>query len=388
MMSFLGRIPGSKSLINRALIIQSYFSELNIVGDSDCDDVLKLRSGLEDLKASRTIECGDGGTVFRFLALRASRIPGRHVLTGSARLMSRPHEELIRIFHQLSVKANFTGRELILETEGWHPQGDTLGVPSHRSSQFVSSVLLNAWDLPFDLFVSPIGAGISEGYWRMTQKLVSALGMKMETWDHDFRVPAGQKISSNFAVIEPDMSSAFAVAAAAAVAGSATLMEFPRESLQPDFSFVSILSKMGVPISFQKDLLKVQKAPKLNGVAVKLSNSPDLFPVLATLCALAEGDSELYGAPQLVYKESNRIEKIKELLRVTGRDLEVMPDGIKISGKLDLSKEPFEFDPDHDHRLAMAASLLHLAGAHLKLRDANVVTKSYPGYWQAIGWQP
>ena len=119
------------------------------------------------------MDCGDGGTVLRFLALRASRIEGRHRLTGSPRLFSRPHEELMKILSQLGIAAEFESESLTIESAGWKPQGDTLHVPSHRSSQFASAVLLNAWDLPFDLYVSPTGAGISEGYWRMTQKMVT-----------------------------------------------------------------------------------------------------------------------------------------------------------------------------------------------------------------------
>lgn len=387
MISYIGRIPGSKSLLNRTLIVQSYFPQFNISGDSDCDDVRKMKSGLEQLKNGETIDCGDGGTVLRFLSLRASRLPGEHRLRGSARLMARPQTELIKIFSQLSVEASFAGNELIIRGDGWTPQGDTLSVPSQRSSQFISGVLLNGWDLPFDLFVSPIGAGVSEGYWKMTRGLVQQLGMKIDAWDYDFRVPARQTVQTNFTVIEPDMSSAFALAAAAALGGSAKIVDFPLDSVQPDFSFVHILKTMGVPIHLQDGALTVHKAPRLSGVAVKLANSPDLFPVLATVCALANGESELYGAPQLVYKESNRIEKIRELLTCTGRKLEVLPDGLRISGEINLTRDEFDYNPDHDHRLAMAASLLKIAGVPVRILDAAVVNKSYPGYWQAIGFE-
>jgi 3-phosphoshikimate 1-carboxyvinyltransferase len=389
MMSFLGQVPASKSLCNRALIIQSYFPELEIKGDSSCDDVVLMRKGLAALTQGRTVDCGDGGTTFRFLALRASRIPGKHLLKGSTRLMSRPQDELLRIFSQLGIQAHLNANVLTIESEGWKPQGDTLHVPSQRSSQFVSAVLLNSWQLPFDLFVAPVGLGLSEGYWRMTQKLSEDLGMKIDRWDQDFRIPAYQFIKQQQLLLEPDMSSAFALAAVAAVSGSVTITGFPQSSLQPDFSFVEILKKMGVPIArLEVELLRINKAPRLRGVAVKLSNSPDLFPVLAALCALSEGESELYGAPQLIFKESNRIEKTKELLRVTGRTVEVLEDGLKISGQLKVSHTAVAFDPDHDHRLAMAASVLKSAGVPLQISHPEVVNKSYPGFWQAIGWHP
>jgi 5-enolpyruvylshikimate-3-phosphate synthase len=158
--------------------------------------------------------------------------------------------------------------------------------------------------------------------------------MKLDRWDHDFRIPARQKISATSLTVEPDMSSAFALAAAAAVGGSTTLLDFPVESLQPDSIFPNILQKMGVPIQFDCGRLKVQRAQFLRGVAVRLTNAPDLFPVLAALCALAEGDSELYGAPQLVHKESDRIARTAVLLRVTGRTLTPLEDGLRVGGVL------------------------------------------------------
>lgn len=384
MMSFLGSIPASKSLMNRALIVQSYFPDLILHGDSDCDDVRYMRTGLQRILAGERADCGEGGTTFRFLALRASRIHGTHRLTGSPHLFARPQEELVKILSQLGVEAELKSDELVIRSSGWKPQGDTLYVPSHRSSQFVSAVLLNAWELPFELFVSPVGAGISEGYWRMTLTMASELGMKIDRWDQDFRVPARQKVLAKEWTMEPDMSSAFSLVACASVSGSATLLDFPDRSLQPDFSFIDVLQTMNVPIQKENGRLKIQKASKLQGVAVKLTSSPDLFPVLAALCSLSEGDSELYGAPQLVHKESNRIGKMVELLKITGRDVTVMEDGIRISGRQKIGG-PVTFDPDQDHRLAMAAAVLKLAGLPVEILRPEVVNKSFPGFWQAVG---
>jgi 3-phosphoshikimate 1-carboxyvinyltransferase len=387
MTSFIGHVPASKSILNRALILQSFEPDLRIYGVSDSDDVVKMKAGIKALEDQAMIDCGEGGTVLRFLALRASREKGRHKLTGSARLINRPQEELVKILSQLGVTAKFEKiRSPSNPTDG--AQGDTLHVPSHRSSQFASAVLLNAWELPFDLHVSPVGAGVSEGYWRMTQKLVTDAGMKLDRWDQDFRIPARQKISATSLTVEPDMSSAFALAAAAGVGGSTTLLDFPVESLQPDSIFPNILQKMGVPIQFDCGRLKVQRAQFLRGVAVRLTNAPDLFPVLATLCALAEGDSELYGAPQLVHKESDRIARTAELLRVTGRTLTPLEDGLRVGGVLQKTRERSVFNPDRDHRLAMAAGVLKLAGIPIHIENPEVVNKSFAGFWQSAGIDP
>jgi 5-enolpyruvylshikimate-3-phosphate synthase len=108
MTSFIGHVPASKSIFNRALILQSFGPDLKICGVSDSDDVVKIKAGIKALKDQAMIDCGEGGTVLRFLALRASREKGRHKLTGSVRLINRPQEELMKILSQLGV----TGRTL------------------------------------------------------------------------------------------------------------------------------------------------------------------------------------------------------------------------------------------------------------------------------------
>lgn len=107
MTSFIGHVPASKSILNRALILQSFGPDLKIYGVSDSDDVVKMKAGIKALKDQAIIDCGEGGTVLRFLALRASREKGRHKLTGSARLINRPQEELVKILSQLGVTAKF-----------------------------------------------------------------------------------------------------------------------------------------------------------------------------------------------------------------------------------------------------------------------------------------
>ncbi len=374
-------------MMNRALLAQSYFPELKIHGDSDADDVRLMKKAIISLRERTPIACGSAGTVLRFMALRASRESGKHRLTGEKRLFERPQEELLKILKQLGVQATLGADYLELESQGWKMHGDTLLVPSERSSQFATSVLLNAWDLPFDLFVSPGGRKVSEGYWKMSERMAIQLGMKMDFWDADFRIPRGQKVSAAEVVIETDMSSAFAVAAAAAVSGRATLTDFPEASLQPDAQFVQILAGMGVPLSRGPHGLKVEKAARLNGVRVNLKSMPDLFPVLAALCALAVGPSDLHGAPQLVHKESDRLEAMAVIIEKLGRKVLRKPDGLEILGDDPVVvTQSLDFDSDQDHRLAFAGAIFKAAGLPVHILHPEVVSKSLPEFWKIMGW--
>ncbi len=388
-LAFVGRLPASKSMLNRALLAQSYFPELQVHGDSDADDVRRMKDALVSLREGRPMDCGSAGTVLRFMAVRASRVSGKHILQGERRLFERPQAELIKILSQLGVSARLGADSLEIEGAGWKMQGDTLLVPSDRSSQFATAVLLNAWDLPFELFVSLGGRKVSEGYWKMSERMAMQLGMKIDFWDGDFRVPRGQKVSATEIQIETDMSSAFAIAAVAAVSGRATLADFPETSLQPDAQFVSILAGMGVPVVRGAHGLKIEKAERLNGVRVNLKNTPDLFPVLAALCALAVGESDLFGAPQLVHKESNRIEAMAQIIERQGRAVERKPDGLRILGEYPLKPgAQVEFDTDQDHRLAFAGAVFKAAGLPIKIQNPEVVSKSLPDFWKILGWNP
>lgn len=388
-LAFVGHLPASKSILNRLLLAQSYAPELKISGESACDDVHHMREAIASFRRGEDIFVGAGGTVLRFMALRVSRQPGIYRLVGEERLFTRPQEELLKILRQLGVKTELHKNHMTIESLGWKMHGDTLLVPFARSSQFATSVLLNAWELPFDLFVSLGGQKVSEGYWRMSQRIAHDLGMRIDFWDGDFRVPRGQKIATNWYVAETDLSCAFAIAAVAAVGGSASITDFPAQSLQPDGEFVRILSSMGVPIHLSGSTLKVEKALRLNGVAVNLKNCPDLFPVLAALCALADGESHLYGATQLKFKESNRLERMADVIRRFGRAVEVFEDGIKISGPIHSPPGAnLIIDTDQDHRLAFAGAVIRAAGFQVQIRNPEVVTKSFPEFWEILGWQP
>jgi 3-phosphoshikimate 1-carboxyvinyltransferase len=388
-LAFVGRLPASKSMMNRALLAQSFFPALKIHGDSEAEDVMLMNEAVVSLRERRPIACGSAGTVLRFMALRAARESGKHRLAGEKRLFARPQDELLKILRQLGAQAKLGEDFLEIESSGWRMQGDTLLVPSDRSSQFASAVLLNAWDLPFELFVSRGGRAVSEGYWKMSEKMAAQLGMKIDFWDGDFRVPRGQKVSAAEIHIEPDMSSAFAVAAVAAVSGRATLTDFPDRSLQPDAQFASVLAAMGVPVSADAHGLKVEKAARLNGVRVNLKSTPDLFPVLAALCALAHGESDLHGAPHLVHKESDRLGRMAALIEKMGRPVKVKDDGMEILGDEPLKPgAALELDTDQDHRLAFAGAVFKSAGFPLKILHPEVVGKSLPDFWKILGWEP
>jgi len=384
--AFVGTLEVSKSLLNRALICQSYQPRLQIEGDSSCDDVTLMKIGLQKLRNYETsIYCGHGGTVLRFLALRASRQKGEFVLSGSERLFARPHDELLTLLRQLGVDAEISSNNLILSGEGWRPRGDAIHINSVRSSQFVTSLALNSWGLSFQLAISPGRRIISPGYWEMTLKLLRSLGMRIEKHHDGYIVPARQSIEVFKYNCEIDLSSAFAIAALGAINGQVAISNFPKKSIQPDRIFVELLSNMGARVKVSDSTLQVSSVGRLGAINFDLNKAPDLFLILSVLCAHAEGESNLVGAKQLKYKESNRIQGVSQLLKKINCDHQVLEDGLIIKGPVKFHSKEFEFDCDHDHRMAMAAGLLKRIGYNIKILGGEEVNKSFPQFWQYIG---
>ena len=393
--SYQGVIPASKSLVNRALIVQSYFPNLKLEIDSQSEDVLHLQAALAKISGrterytNADLFCGDGGTTLRFLALRVSRIPGDYVLTGTDRLFARPQGELISLLKQLGVQAQLLSNSVRIQSKGWSQLGKDVVVSQSESSQFLSALFLNAWGLSRDFKVKVVGTRRSDDYLKMTIGLLQKMGMQIEQSADHFLILANQKsLFSEFA-LEPDLSSSFSVAAAAALCGQAHFLNFPFASLQPDLSFLKIFESLQIPLVRRPDSLFVNRALAMNGIEVNVGSCPDLFPVLAVLCSFATGTSLLFGAPQLKNKESDRIEKSFELLTKIGIKAEKLDDGIRIFGNPNLQPQGItNFDPDHDHRMAMAAGILKLKGFKIEIKNPQVVNKSFPNFWNTIGVQP
>jgi 3-phosphoshikimate 1-carboxyvinyltransferase len=202
--------------------------------------------------------------------------------------------------------------------------------------------------------------------------------------DDRYVIRAGSRVTASSLEAEPDASSAFALAAVGVARGGVVEIEnWPSRSLQPDAVFVDLLREMNCKVGLENGVLRVEGGASLGPLDFDLRDAPDLFPVLAVLCSLANGRSRLYGAPHLAHKESDRIGKIAELIKALGRKVKILPDGLEIEGGQGFPAH-FRFSTDHDHRLAMAAAVAQAAGADLEIQEPRVVDKSFPGFWRAI----
>lgn len=384
---YRGSLSASKSLLNRAWIVKSFFPELEIFGDSQCRDVMLMKQAVLQVldSTSSRFDCGAAGTVFRFLLTRLSREEGEFELFGDERLISRPHHNLFQALRQLGCEIWIEAKSNIrIQSKGWHVE-KPLAIDLLHSSQFASGLLLSAWNLPKPLQLQLGSQRNSYSYMQMTIAFLRKLGMEILEEDGRIVVPAYQTLQTENYFVEPDMSSAFALAAMAACCGQLEILQFSKESLQPDFRCVEILQKMGVSADIRNSVLQVKQAQKLEPFAVDLRNNPDLFPVLAILLSRATGISKITGIETLVYKESNRISNIIDLLSTLGFSCVYQNKEFTLKGQANHEYPPrFSFDPDQDHRLAMAAALAQFQGAEIDILNPTVVDKSFPEFWEIL----
>lgn len=384
---FNGAIESSKSLFNRALIVQSFFPSLDVKGQSNCDDVRAMKKAILTLIRKQPVDCAAAGTVMRFMAFRAAREKGVHKLTGSERLLSRPQAEISYVLNQLGVQATTEKDGVVIKSEGWKKPMMPVIVRRENSSQFASGLALSAWELDFPLDFKFSGSLVSEPYWEMTVEFVRSLGMEIERKGDVWSVPPGQKLQNNIYVVEPDYSSMATIAILGVLFGQATFTNLGSESLQPDFQFPSLLKSLGVQPQRSGGDTSFSQTSSLRPLKISMANNPDLFPSMAVLCSYAVGDSILSDAPHLINKESNRIEKTAELLKKAGIRTWSVDGGLGIEGRgREWTPRNFEFDPDQDHRMAMAAGIYKFHSPDIRVLDQGVVEKSFPDFWRILGF--
>ena len=375
------RPPLSKSDAQRALIIADVlgvpFSDV-LPGDEALPrDVEVLRDGLLALRhPAARIDCHDGGAPFRFLLAQAAVLPGRAVdFIGTPRLGERPHAPLLAAL-KTAIPA------LVLhEGDPWplHLESPrTLGelrfvVDAALSSQFASSLLLAAARharAGHQASVHVRGAMASEGYYRLTRAWLERTGFTVEGGE----VVAPTRAPATFPALPGDWSSLGYLFALSWVSGL-SVERVQEGSGHPDEALVSILRDVGI-VRVEG---RLEGTPR-GGFDVDSARCPDAIPTLAVWATRLPDSSRFRHTSILRLKESDRLSAIVELLTLAGARSELEGDTLVVHPARVTAD--LEFDARGDHRMAMSAAVLaRLHERTLRLRGADSVAKSVPGFW-------
>jgi 3-phosphoshikimate 1-carboxyvinyltransferase len=360
MFEFSGELPLSKSIVQRVLLYRSFDRPPSFdTGESlhGVDATTAHRAFGEFASGERTLFCGESATLLRFLAVRASLERGPFVLKAGPTLAIRPMNDLLRFLIGIGAeKVQWGQGELKFEAKSWV---DHVRVSAQETSQVASA----AWICGTRAHrLSRLGfdPGVSSGFFELTQQVT-------------------RRLEEGAPVLEADAGCAFAIGALAAVAGRARMHGLPKKSLQPDAVGLRILEEMQGRVVWDGQGVTIKQGP-LQKIHANLESAPDLFPVLAVLCAFAEGTSELTGAPHLRYKESDRLDGVSRLLTAMGVDHWRREDGMAVFGNPNHAKRVFDFDPHGDHRMVMAAYTAQAMGHGIRVRTPECVSKSFPEY--------
>ena len=328
----------------------------------------------------KAIYCGESGTTIRFMTAVSGLVDGPVKLTAGPSLSSRPMGPLLDALNSLGVEAH---------GEAGHPPitvhgkggigGGEATLPGDVSSQFVSALLLVAPLTRRPLTVRVTTPLQSWPYVQMTMDAMEVFGVKAAASPgrDAFTSPTGKYRALNVNV-EGDWSSASILLAAGALSGEVTVENLDSGSSQGDTAILDVLSSMGAECSVDGSEVTCKES-RLEAVNHDFSDHPDLFPIAAALCSVAEGTSTLTGLERLRLKESDRVVSMTEGLKRMGVKVVMEEASVRITGG---TVRGAEVNPYNDHRIAMSLGALALAAeGETTIQDAGCVTKSYPGFW-------
>ena len=388
------KITGSKSETNRLLILKELFKKISLSNISNSDDSNVMRKALNSDES--IIDIGHAGTAMRFLTSFYAISDGREiVLTGSERMKERPIKILVDALNELGANIKYTGNKGYppLKIKGKNISGGEIILPSNISSQYLTSLLLIGPRLKNGLKIKLSGQITSYPYVKLTLEFLKRIGVDLEIKRDSIFVKNITDIKEKNIKIESDWSSAsyFFSAVALSRFSNLKLSFFSTDSLQGDSILVKLYKKLGVVSKIKNGnllLSKNSKFQKPNFINLNLNDTPDLAQTIAVTCLGLKINCELNGLHTLKIKETDRLLALKNEISKFGASVKITNDSLHLIAKKNL-KHDVEIDTYNDHRMAMAFAPLALKN-NLKIKNEQVVTKSYPAFWkdlQSIGFQ-
>ena len=392
------KLPASKSISNRALVIHALSGSQTMPENlSDCDDTEVIVRALHDNPYEINIKAA--GTAMRFMtALLSVREGEEHVLTGTERMQHRPIGILVEALRKLGADISYAGEEGFppLRIHGRSLEGGLLEIPGNISSQYISALLLIGPMLREGLTLHLTGDIISRPYIDLTLWTMREFGADAEWSDYETIVVKSLPYQERPYYIENDWSAASywyeMIALSKTEDDEIVLKGLMDGSKQGDSQVRYIFSLLGVKTVFKdtREGVPTTVMLKHSGRCVpKLEydfvNCPDLAQTFVVCCSLLGVKFHFRGLSTLKIKETDRIEALKKEMRKLGyiihdrNNSELLWNGERCEPDLKAGIDTYE---DHRMALAFAPAALRIDG--LRINNPQVVTKSYPHYWDDL----
>ena len=398
------RIPGSKSITNRALVLAALADGVTrLDGVLESDDTrymqqallelgidvrrvgtttLEITGGRARLKPpSKPLFVGNSGTTVRFLTALACLVEGPVTLVGDEAMAKRPIQDLVDGLTQLGVRIECASGCPPLTVYGGQLPGGRLSMRGDKSSQYFSAILLASAYSEGETTLDIEGELVSRPYVEITRQMVASFGGDIQVTGSGFWWKGGGGYRGQPYLIEPDASSAsYAFALAAATRSQITVPGLGPQAMQGDYGFVDVLAQVGARVDKQPDATTVQ-GDALRGVDVDMFNISDTVMTLAALAPLAAGPTTIRNVANIRIKETDRLSATVSELRRLGQQVEEGPDWLRITPQ---PLTPAVVHSYKDHRMAMSFAILGAAAAGVSIEDPACVAKTYPEFWRDL----
>ena len=388
-------LPGSKSLSNRVLIIQA-LSRLSftISNLSNSDDTKHLQAALNHIKegTSNSIDIGHAGTDMRFLTSFLSIQNGIWHLTGSERMQQRPIADLVDVLKQLGASISYENQEGYppLLIKGTSIKGGSATINGNVSSQYISSLLLVAPYFTDGLELTLQSNLVSLPYITMTIEIMKEFGADINWSENTITVkPIPYSYNKPTYAIESDWSAAsyfYSLVALSDTNTSLTLNSLFKKSLQADALCAIIYKQFGVETVFENNqIIITKKQYSISEFNFDFINCPDIAQTLVVSCIGLNIPFHFTGLQTLKVKETDRIIALQNEVHKFGFDLGITDHSISYQLQSNIKKGITEAIATYsDHRMAMAFAPLCLIYDTVLIEDADVVSKSYPIFWDDL----
>lgn len=382
-------LPASKSISNRALIINALaYSPYEIENLSDCDDTNVMIKALDS--NDTTFDIGAAGTAMRFLTAFLSKTVGEWVLTGSKRMKERPVKLLVDALNSLGARIKY------LENEGYPPlqiygsalSGGEIRLNGSVSSQYISALMMIAPYMQKGLKIILEGNVISVPYILMTLNMMRDFGVKANFENNIIEIKPQSYKPLRYKV-ESDWSAASYWYEILGITGEGRffLRGLHQHSYQGDSKLAELFEQLGVHTDYQSEGIEITtNNHTCSRFEYDFVNQPDLAQTFAVTCCLKNIPFHFKGVQSLKIKETNRVAALITELNKLGYVLHEPAEGeLAWEGQtlpINTSETPSIKTYD-DHRMAMAFAPAAFIRS-IVIENPEVVSKSYPGFWDDI----
>lgn len=394
------QLPASKSISNRVLVLHSLAHGKTLPCNlSDCDDTQVMVRALDG--NPEHIDILAAGTAMRFLTAYLSVTPGRRIITGTQRMQQRPIRLLVDALRELGAQIEYVGNEGFppLRITGTALQGDEISLAGNVSSQYISALLMLGAVLPHGLRLHLTGDIISRPYIDLTLQLMRDFGAQAD-WSAEDSItvrPGGYRDTAF--TVESDWSAAsywYQMMALRGIQNSKFKIQnsedviellglFPH-SYQGDSRGAEVFSRLGVHTEYtERGVRLTRQGTPVTRLDEDMVDIPDLAQTFVVTCCLMGIPFRFTGLQSLKIKETDRISALIAELRKLGYVVRSEQDSILCwEGERCPAEETPVIATYEDHRMAMAFAPACLVVPEIRINEPQVVSKSYPGYWEDL----